>query len=147
MFFEAAFKQLHVHPTECKYLAGNGMGGYFVYLRLLFGIVSGPLLWGRVGALAMRATAAMSPPESVRLQCYVDDPILVVGGTPAERRESMLKVIFFWCALGLRLNWKKPQMGNQIQWIRIQVKVDATRREYELAIQADKVQCMEGLTK
>ena len=64
--FESAFKQLHVHPDEVKYLSGKGMEGYFAYLRLLFGIVSGPLLWGRVAACLMRmimAAIALGPRE------------------------------------------------------------------------------------
>ena len=52
--FKDAFKQLTIAPVERKYLGGEALGGFFVYTVLVFGIKSGPLIWGRVAALLMR---------------------------------------------------------------------------------------------
>ena len=57
--FKDAFKQIKVHPAEHKYLAGQAAGKYFHYLCIVFGIKSGPLVWGRTAALLMRLTSAV----------------------------------------------------------------------------------------
>jgi hypothetical protein len=40
--FRDAFKQLHVHPDEQRFLSGTLSQGWFAYLRVLFGVVTGP---------------------------------------------------------------------------------------------------------
>eukprot|EP00959_Pyramimonas_sp_CCMP1952_P444225 9300825-Pyramimonas_sp.AAC.1 len=57
--FESAFKMLKVGEVERRFVAGQGAGGYFAYKTVLFGIVSGPLLWGRLAALTTRITASI----------------------------------------------------------------------------------------
>ena len=44
--FRDAFKQLHVVPSERRFLTGAAMGGFFSYRTVLFGVGSGPLVWG-----------------------------------------------------------------------------------------------------
>ena len=83
--FKDAFKHLHAHQDERPFLSGTGLDGWIVYLTVLFGVVSGPLVWGRVAALVMRATQALFSDSRGRLQCYVDDPILAIRGTPEKR--------------------------------------------------------------
>ena len=57
--FKDAFKHIHAHPDERPFLSGTGLDGWLVYLAVLFGVVSGPLVWGRAAALVMRATQAL----------------------------------------------------------------------------------------
>ena len=64
--FKDAFKQIRVQAAERKHLAGKALDGYFFYLCVLFGIKSGPLVWGRTAALLMRLTAAAVHNEPVR---------------------------------------------------------------------------------
>ena len=52
--FSDAFKQLRVSPEEQAFLAGRWTEGWFRYLTVMFGIASGPLVWGRVAAALMR---------------------------------------------------------------------------------------------
>ena len=49
-----AFKQLRVSPEEQAFLAGRWTEGLFRHLTVMFGIASGPLVWGRVAAALMR---------------------------------------------------------------------------------------------
>ena len=51
--FKDAFKHLKVAPEEQPYLAGRAWGGVFLYVAVLFGVGSGPLVWGRVAAAAL----------------------------------------------------------------------------------------------
>ena len=50
-----SFKQLRIQPSERRFLGGEALGGFIVYLVLIFGVESGPLLWGRVAAPLMRS--------------------------------------------------------------------------------------------
>eukprot|EP00974_Lingulodinium_polyedra_P016033 1555286-Lingulodinium_polyedra.AAC.1 len=74
---------------------------------MLFGVGSGPLLWGRVAALLCRATQALLQPHEGRLQCYVDDPLVSARGSPASVRRTFLVVILFWLVCGFELAWNK----------------------------------------
>jgi len=98
--FEDAFNQMFVHLAERRFLAGratiDGEEWYFYYRSVLFGHIAGPLLWGRVAAALMRCTAALVAQRRVGLQCYVDDPILALGGPPVARRKSMALVLILW---------------------------------------------------
>ena len=115
--FKDAFKQLTVDPSERRFLGGEALEGFFVYKVLVFGIKSGPLLWGRVAALLMRLTAAALYREHVRIQCFVDDPVATLAGTPVRRRLNIWKMVVRWRALGFALSWKKGQRGPPIDWI------------------------------
>ena len=83
--FSDAFKHLIIDGSERRFLAGtatiDGQEGFFVYESLLFGVIPGPLLWGRMAAWLMRAAASLYPADRMGLQCYVDDPIMATRGT------------------------------------------------------------------
>ena len=98
-----AFKHITVDEAERKYMAGHALGGSFCYSGLLFGTRPGPLVWGRFVALIMRTTAAMNADAKSRLQCYVDDPVAILGGRKDARTKCMLRTILWWLALGLKL--------------------------------------------
>ncbi len=115
--FRDAFKQLPVHPSEQRFLGGAALGGYFIYKVVLFGIKSGPLVWGRIAAYLMRLTAATIYDLPARLHCYVDDPILTVAGAPAARQRTALLVVILWLAVGGDLSWAKGQYGCRVDWI------------------------------
>ena len=138
--FKDAFKHLHAHPDERPFLSGTGLDGWLVYLTVLFGVVSGPSVWGRVAALVMRATQALFSDKRGRLQCYVDDPILAIRGTPEKRAAGMLKAILFWQVVGLSLSWHKGSKGYKVDWIGAQLTVEAERLRVHLAIPAKKRQ-------
>ena len=116
--FESAFQQMGVNPSEWKHLGGEALNGYFLYKVLLFGIKSGPLVWGRAAAFLMRITAAVLFHEPARIQCYVDDPVLATCGPQATRDKVMWMTIVLWIALGYTLTWKKGQRGPTAEWIR-----------------------------
>ena len=136
--FKDAFKHLHVHPDERPYLSGTGLHGWFVYLTVLFGIVSGPLVWGRVAALVMRATQALFSADRARIQCYVDDPLMAIRGSAEVRAKGFLRAILFWQTLGLSLSWHKGKRGGQVEWIGAQISVNHERKHIHLAIPPKK---------
>ena len=72
--FKDAFKQMRAGELERKYLCGKALGGWFCYKTVLFGLGSGPLLWGRIAAALMRSTISMVDTSRCRIECFVDDP-------------------------------------------------------------------------
>ena len=119
--FSDAFKHLFVCQNERRYLGGmgtiDGVDGYFVYLALLFGAVGGPLLWGRVAAWLMRCTASIASSSEVQLQCFVDDPLAAIQGTPDERARRIGRILLLWRALNFKVAWHKTQRGSEVEWI------------------------------
>ena len=119
--FSDAFKHLVVHPSERRFLAGaaqlHGVDGFFYYRTVLFGAIAGPLVWGRLAALLMRATVAMFTKREFAPQCFVDDPIVVLCGDLETRRACFLVAVLFWETLGFTLAWRKARMGLQVQWL------------------------------
>ena len=139
MDFKDAFKHLKVHPTERPFLSGTCSAGWFAYCTVLFGIVSGPLVWGRVAALVMRATQATLQDRG-RMQCYVDDPLLAVLGCAEERSRLMLRAVLLWQALGLQLSWHKGIWGSVVEWIGAEITVDNSRGCVHLRVPESKRQ-------
>ena len=111
--FKDAFKQLFVHADERRFLSGEALGGFFIYATILFGIGSGPLTWGRVAAATMRLTQGALDRKRARLQCFVDDPILVVRGTKKVRDATISFIILFWSVLGLKFAYSRPNTENE----------------------------------
>lgn len=75
--FSDAFKHLThltVRENEYRYLSGRALGGYFVYRTVLFGIKTGPLVWGRMAALIARSTQALFHSSRCRLQILLKTP-------------------------------------------------------------------------
>ena len=127
--FADAFKHLKVAIEERRFLGGwTAKFGWFVYCVLFFGIVSGPLLWGRVAALIMRCTCALEPTKSNQ-HTYVDDPLVVVAGTRAECKAKFSKFILLWRLLGFNLSLPKGAFGQQVAWVGLHIRVDEHRIE------------------
>ena len=59
-----------------------------------------------------------------RLQCYVDDPVLMLTGSDELRTKLLVRVLLLWLLCGLRISWKKVQRGSSVEWIGAQVAVD-----------------------
>ena len=140
--FKDAFKQLTIAPVAGHFLGGEALGGFFVYTVLVFGIKSGPLIWGRVAALLMRLIAAMLFDAPARLQCFVDDPLAAVAGTLEVRRVIMWRMVVLWRALGFELSWHKGQRGSTVDWIGAQFgpwRTPSGRCGMRVTIPAEKI--------
>ena len=92
-----------------------------MYTRLFFGMASAPLVWSRVAASANRLTQACFAPGELRIQTFVDDPIIAAAGPPETRLRNIGLVLLLWSILGLNINWKKGQLGSCVEWIGVSV--------------------------
>ena len=114
--FADAFKQLKVDAREAKHLGGKAVNGNFCYRVALFGVRSGPLVWGRTAAFVTRLTSAVVGPRA-RWQCFVDEPLVTLHGDQPTRDTSLLIIILLWLTLGCKLSWEKGTRGRAIEWI------------------------------
>jgi hypothetical protein len=113
-------------------------GGKFYYFTVLvFGSASAPTVWGRFAAFAARSTAAVCRSLPVRLELYVDDPILVALGPPERAARSISLAILWLCLLGFPLAWHKSEGGPSIRWIGASFTFDG--RLLHISLPAEKV--------
>ena len=113
-----------------------------MYHTVLFGIGSGPLVWGRVAAAVMRLTQGALDVDLARLQCFVDDPIAVIRGTEAEIRNTVGFLLLFCAALGLRFAYPKASMGCAVPWIGAMVSVDTTAQACTVSLPQQKLEAI-----
>ena len=133
----AGFEIERTRPA--KYHDEPAKGKFVVWQVLGFGGRPNPLVFSRAAGFAARCAQALLGPESRdardavaqmigygRLQLYVDDPTLVVRGTPSQREASFDVVVLLWMALGIPLSWKKGERHDNRsphRWIGIEYQL------------------------
>ena len=137
--FSDAFKHLQVRRTEQRFLAGQAKEGFFVYKTVLFGVKTGPLVWGRMAGLIARSTQALFSDDSYRLQVFVDDPIIVAKGTSEEIKRMVDLTLIWWSVLGLRIAWNKGTFGEHGEWIGAEIAVDNLADKIVLTVPSEKI--------
>ena len=119
--FADAFWQIPIGASERRFFGAQltikGKLMYLLFLRAVQGSRSAPLSWARVIALVIRLTQSLFDPKSVRLMCFVDDPLAVIVGTPAQRALIKATIITTWEALGFALSYHKGQSATTVVWI------------------------------
>ena len=135
--FSDAFKQLRVAQDEQRFLSGAWSQGWFLYQTVMFGIASGPLVWGRVAAALMRFGQSVLQKDGC-LACFVDDPIMPAVGIGDGSISKQMKVALLWTALGFNMAWSKCQTGRTVNWIGAQISVSTLKQEVEITIANDK---------
>ena len=137
--FSDAFKHLQVRDSEKRFLAGQAKGGFFVYNTVLFGVKTGPLVWGRMAALLSRSTQALFSDRCYRLQTFVDDPIIVVKGTEEEIHNMINTTLAWWSVVGLRIAWSKGGIGHSAEWIGANITINNEGDKVVVQVPADKI--------
>jgi hypothetical protein len=119
--FTDAFWQIRLHPEERKFfccrIKHKGKQKYIVFLSTAQGSRGAPLTWARFAALVMRLTQSLFDRNSLRLQCFVDDPIAAIKGSELRRKVVIAVITLVWEALGCQLAYAKGQRGNAADWI------------------------------
>ena len=95
--FRDAFYQCRLAPMERKHVVVKASGSVYYILEVVaFGLACGPLLWSRLAAALVRLSQAACW-DTARIQCYVDDPLLVVKGPNALARSVNLAIpLLLW---------------------------------------------------
>ena len=139
--FSDAFYTLEVYPDERAYIVVKGSKRFYLLKVICFGLACGSVLWGRVAAAIMRLGQAATRDPEGRVQCYVDDPLMIAMGK--ERRDRTLVFIrftLFWTCLGFQLAWRKTVRGTHIDWIGISLQLTEDARRMVVCLTADKAQ-------
>jgi hypothetical protein len=122
--FEDAFHTLRLREADRGVMAFRTLEGWAVFDRLCCGMAAAPLVWCRTSAAGCRLGQACFRPEELRIQCFVDDPAIVVRGSPPERSWMLGSLLLFWHVLGFRFNWGKGARGQEVPWIGATIKLD-----------------------
>ena len=117
--FSNAFNMLPLRRDEKPFVVVKGAdGSYYAIQVVCFGLSPGPLLWARVAAAGMRLAQSTMLTQEGRLQCFVDEPlILACANSKSERTRVFLRCLLLWAVLGLDLAWHKSQRGFSLTWI------------------------------
>jgi hypothetical protein len=124
--FKDAFYHIPLRHDERRYFVGKHKGRYIVNERVTQGSVNGPTIWGRMAALLGRLVQGLVDDLGGVIHTYVDDPIVILRGTTAERRRAVATVVAAWLALGLDLAFSKGQVGFTVDWIGLHLVVGNT---------------------
>ena len=97
-----------------------------LFRALLFGYKSAPLLMGRLSAVIGRMWQAMMEKEDGRLQIYIDDVLMILTGSDAERADKIALGLYTLKAFGVNIALRKEARGRQVQWIGVRIQLEWT---------------------
>lgn len=114
-----AFMSLAVQEKELPHtLAPNvESDDFYMFVALLFGYKTAPLLWSRVAALVSRLLQSTIAGGQGQHQTYLDDSAWVLQGSLKERNETLAFILYTMAALGLRISLQKGMRSTQITWV------------------------------
>ena len=116
--FKDAFHTIPVAPRDVDLQVFMSSPGVFeVFNTTVFGSKASPLIWGRFAAFLMRSGQAMFSPEELLLECYVDDPLVLLVGDESTRQENAALLLLWWRVLGPGISWGKIEAGRSVNWI------------------------------
>lgn len=77
-----------VRPSELQNCLAPGLDAeeLVLFKAMSFGFKGAPLVMGRLSSAAMRLFQAMMPEAQRQIQCYMDDPLLMLRGGHMEGR-------------------------------------------------------------
>ena len=114
-----AFMSLAVHEAELPHTLAPEVDGpnFYMFVALLFGFKTAPLLWSRIAALTSRLLQSLVQGKEAQHQTYLDDGLWVLQGTLAERNSVLAMILTTLFALGMKVSLKKGLRSNQVQWV------------------------------
>lgn len=92
--------------------------------------------------MVMRISQSCALSSEGRVQCYVDDPIIVaVGKSLRERSRIFCRYLLTWCALGFPISWGKTCRGTSVQWIGVSLSLVGDKgKDLQVVLPPDKTQ-------
>ena len=122
--FKDAFHTVPVDPADLDLQVFMSSPGVFeVFNTTVFGSKASPLIWGRFGSFLMRSGQALFSLEELLLECYVDDPLMILAGAAETRRSNAALLLLWWRVLGPGLSWGKVQLGRSVEWIGVELNL------------------------
>eukprot|EP00438_Fugacium_kawagutii_P000419 Skav229881 [mRNA] locus=scaffold247:354658:356938:+ [translate_table: standard] len=101
----------------------GGMNGALLWISMLFGFKSAPLLMGRLSAAIGRLLQSTADDRDTQLQVYVDDLLVAALGSREKREHILACWLYTLSAFGVQVNLKKGEGGRRVKWIGCQIEV------------------------
>ena len=114
-----AFMALGVHQDEQGHTLAPGVGGpnFYMFVALLFGYKTAPLLWSRAASLLARMLQSFFQTHEAVHQVYLDDSLWLLQGTLSQRNSHLSLILMTMLAFGFKVSVKKGERAEQVQWI------------------------------
>ena len=125
-----AYMHFAVEQSELQNCLAPGLADneLVLFKAMSFGFRGAPLVMGRLAAAAMRLFQSMMPDGKGQIQCYMDDPLLMIRG-PAHERQGLLAMVLYTArAFGLQLSYSKADRGSKLVWIGVSIEVDVPNK-------------------
>ena len=125
-----AFMTLAVHREEWKHCVAPDLkeGMYVIFVALLFGFKTAPLLWSRVAALLSRLLQSTMDPCEAQHQNYLDDGLWCLQGRRERRNVLLAFLLYTLKALGLNVALQKGQRSTSVVWIGVKYTLIANEQ-------------------
>ena len=113
-----AFMHLGVHPDEIKHCMAPSpqAGEIIVFIAVLFGFKTAPLVWARLAALTSRILQCALDPVEAAHQTYLDDAIWALQGGLQRRNVILAFILYTLRALGFIVSMAKGARGREVTW-------------------------------
>ena len=114
-----AFMALAVHESELPHTLAPNVDdhNFYMFVALLFGYKTAPLLWSRVAALVARLLQSLVQGGEGQHQTYLDDGLWVLQGSLKKRNSILAMILTTLFALGLKVSLHKGMRSAQVQWV------------------------------
>ena len=113
-----AFMSLAVEEKELVHTSAPNLDSdvYYMFVALLFGYKTAPLLWSRVASLLARLLQSVLPGSLAQHQVYLDDAVWVLQGSLQERNENLAFILTTMAALGFNISLPKVERSTKVTW-------------------------------
>ena len=129
-----AFCHFAVRESEQPHCVSPGTkeGEALLWVALLFGFKSAPLLMARLSSALGRMLASMVNSWECFVQIYVDDILLMVSGSRPHREGILSMVLHTLRALGVMLSLNKGERGSRVTWIGTVIEVNQDVMQFSI---------------
>ena len=107
-------------------------GEALVWVALLFGFKSAPLLMARLSAALGRLLASLVKSWECFVQIYVDDILLMVSGSRPRREAILSMVLYTLQAFGMMLSLGKGERGSRVTWIGTVIEISEDTMQFSI---------------
>ncbi|CAE7256557.1 unnamed protein product [Symbiodinium sp. CCMP2592] len=113
-----AFMHLAVHPDEIKHCMAPSPqeGEIILFLAVLLGFKTAPLVWARLAALTSRILQCALDPVEAAHQTYLDDALWALQGSLRRRNVILAFILYTLRALGFIVSLAKGARGREVTW-------------------------------
>ena len=118
-----------VHPDERRHCISHSWSDPYRLVWTTFwpNHQAAPLILGRIVALLARLTQSLFAHSEARIQAYLDEWVVGLGGDRSRRESKLSLILYTLHACGFELNLQEGERGKRVHWIGTRLEVDQRR--------------------